>query len=246
MKKYTAICAAFLLTACGTVSAPEKAETAPETVLSSETQQSEEAAAPKQYVMVKGLLYENTGRINNAPRCGNTDGKFPEIIPENRLPRKNGQANFSGAGGWQHGAEPMTIDVLYKDDWYVFAEADTEYERECDFGLSLSAENVTPTGLILVYTPSGEPPAAELGADPAYYIERRTENGWELCETVIDDYGWYLTVDLIFPDKETRYDINWEWLYGELPEGEYRISKTVIPDEDYWDACTFRAEFEVE
>ncbi|MGN0637048.1 MAG: immunoglobulin-like domain-containing protein [Huintestinicola sp.] len=246
MKKFTAICGALLLTACKAASAPEENVPAHENNIISVSEMTEETVPTKQYVMVSGLLYENTGEINNAPRCGNTDGKFPEIIPENELPRKNGQANFSGVGGWQNGTEPMTIDVLYKDDWYVFAEADTEYERECDFGLSLSAENVTPTGLTLVYTHSGEPPAAELGAGPSYYIEHRTENGWELCETVIDDYGWCLVADLISPDKETRNDINWEWLYGELPEGNYRISKTVIPDTDYWNACTFRAEFEVE
>lgn len=228
MKKYIAIFAALLLSACGEAFAPE------------------EAISPKQYVMVKGLLYENTGEINNAPRCGNTEGKFPEILPENELPRKNGQANFSGVGGWQNGTEPMTIEVLYKDDRYVFAEADREYERECDFGLSMSAENANSTGLTLVYSFSGEPPREQLSADISYYIERKTEGGWELCETVIDDYGWCLTGFFISPDSETWDDVNWEWLYGELSPGVYRISKTVFPDEDYWNACTFRAEFEVE
>lgn len=255
MKNYIAIFAALLLTACGAVSAPEENGTAPktdiiaersETSAISETELTEETANPKQYVMVKGILYENTGEINNAPRCGNTDGKFPDIISESEVPRKNGQANFSGVGGWQSGTEPMTIEVLYKDDWYVFAEADMEYERECDFGLSLSAEKATSTGLTLVYSISGEPPLKQLSADTSYYIERKTETGWELCETVTEDYGWCLTGFPICSDKETRDDVNWEWLYGELSEGEYRISKTVIPDEDYWDACTFRAEFELE
>ena len=105
----------------------------------------------------------------------------------------------------------MTIEVLYKDDWYVFAEADREYERECDFGLSMSAENANSTGLTLVYSFSGEPSREQLS-----------------------------------PDSEACEDVDREWLYGELSPGVYRISKTVIPDEDYWNACTFRAEFEVE
>lgn len=208
--------------------------------------ETENVVEAKQYIMLNGLLYENTGVTNNVPRCGMTDGAFSEAVPENELPRKNGQANFSGSQGWQHGLEPLTVDVRIKEKWYIFAETNIPYERDDSFGLTVSAENITPTGLTLCFSQSGGNGFDGLSADPAYYIQRKTENGWELCKTVTENYGWNAATEVVVLDGETRYDIDWEWLYASLPEGHYRISRVIFPDEKYYDGYTFRAEFNVE
>ena len=232
---------AALFTACGeTASIPTETDSA-----AVDTAEIHETAA-KQYIMLNGLLYENTGVINDAPRCGIPDGAFSEVIPEGELPRKNGQANFSGSQGWQHSSEPLTAEVQIAEEWYVFKEADIPYERDTDLGLSMWTENVTPTGLTLVYRQSGGEGFSELSANPDFYLQRRTDNGWELCDTVVESYGWTLVGTTIGKDKETRTDIDWEWLYGMLPAGHYRISKVIVPDERFYDGCTFRAEFDIE
>ncbi|MCI7767498.1 MAG: hypothetical protein MSJ26_05900 [Oscillospiraceae bacterium] len=196
--------------------------------------------------MLNGLLYENTGFINDAPRCGTLDGTFPEVIPENELPRKNGQVNFNGSQGWQHGSELLTVEVQIAEDWYVFRETDIPYERDINFGLTVSAENITPTGLTLIFRQSGGEGFAELSASPDYYLQHKIDKGWVLCDTVTESYGWTLVGTGIAPDDETRMDIDWEWLYGTLPAGHYRISKIIFPDERYYDGCTFRMEFDIE
>lgn len=247
MKKFAALFfAVTLLASCGKTTS-ETEETVSQAVTLSETvTENEDISKQKQYIMLNGLLYENTGIISDVPRCGVLDGTFSEVIPENELPRKNGQANFNGSQGWQHSEEPLAIDVQIKDTWYVFREADIPYERDIDLGLSLRAENISPTGLTLVFEQSGGEGFSELITGQDHYLRRRTDNGWELCNTVIDSYGWTLVGTNIEPDKETRIDIDWEWLYGALPAGHYQISKVIVPDERYFDSCTFRTEFDIE
>ena len=33
---------------------------------------------------------------------------------------------------------------------------------------------------------------------------------------------------MIQKEDTTQWDVNWEWLYGELPAGEYRIGKEIM------------------
>lgn len=176
MKKYIIISAMLILTACGTVSAPEEnssvSETeviseSPDTAGSSEAEQTAEAVVPKQYVMVNDLLYENTGEISHSLRCGMTDGRFSDIVPENELPQKNGQANFSGSQGWQYGESPNTIEVCFRDEWYIFTEADEEYERE-DIGVSMSVKDPTSAGLTAVFSTTQAMPADGLSSDRSH------------------------------------------------------------------------------
>ena len=49
-----------------------------------------------------------------------------------------------------------------------------------------------------------------------------------LPRTIIDDWAFTHEGFIIPDDGETVMDINWEWLYGKLSPGTYRITKSVI------------------
>ena len=115
------------------------------------------------------------------------------------------------------------------------------------WGVTLTAENVTPTSLTIKCTQSGGEPTGELQTGSWYILETWTqEEGWhedsshaEVCWT---DEAW-----IISKDSVTEWEVNWEWLYGELSEGKYRIGKEIMNFRgtgDY-DKAIYFAEFEI-
>ena len=115
------------------------------------------------------------------------------------------------------------------------------------WGVTLTAENVTPTSLTIKCTQSGGEPTGELQTGSWYILETWTqEEGWhedsshaEVCWT---DEAW-----IISKDSVTEWKVNWEWLYGALSEGKYRIGKEIMDFRgtgDY-DKAIYFAEFEI-
>ena len=88
--------------------------------------------------------------------------------------------------------------------------------------VTLSIENVSPVGATLIVKDTNE--TSELYGE-WYKIEKNIDGTWYDVATVIDNYGFsyigYLTND----NNEVSFEINWEWLYGSLPTGTYRILK---------------------
>ena len=100
-----------------------------------------------------------------------------------------------------------------------------------DWGLTLSAEDVTPSGLTLICSQSGGAPSGELMTGEDYYLIIWRAEHWRMVAPVIDDYAWNSLAHWISKDADTRFEIDWEWLYGELEPGTYRLVK------DFMDFC---------
>ncbi len=99
---------------------------------------------------------------------------------------------------------------------------------EDEWGISLSANNITPTGLELVITQSGGNPSGELSTGAWFKLEEKTEDGWvELSTNPLIDYAWHMVAYQIKKNDVTELEVGWEWLYGELPPGKYRLSKEI-------------------
>lgn len=60
-----------------------------------------------------------------------------------------------------------------------------------------------------------------------YKLEKQVNGKWYEVETVIDSYGFNSIAYLPDENNEVKFVIDWEWLYGELPLGSYRILKEV-------------------
>ena len=98
------------------------------------------------------------------------------------------------------------------------------------WGITLKAENVTPTSATIKCTQSDGEPTGELQTGSWYILENWTqESGWKEMPYVIDgEIGWTSEAWMIPMKGTCEWKINWEWLYGTIPEGKYRIGKELM------------------
>lgn len=114
-----------------------------------------------------------------------------------------------------------------------------------DWGLTLTASNITSTGMTLTFTQSGGNPTGELQIGTDFYIEVGETEDWFPVENTIN--GWTAEAFILNMDGTTEFVIDWEYGYGKLPVGYYRIVKEVM---DFrrsgdFDTAKFYAEFAV-
>lgn len=96
------------------------------------------------------------------------------------------------------------------------------------WGLSLSAENVTKTGMTVCFEQFGGAALGELETGEWYKIEVLMGSTWQEVPTKMEDVVWHSIAYMISKNDVTQMDINWEFLYGALPSGEYRLAKEVM------------------
>ena len=103
---------------------------------------------------------------------------------------------------------------------------------------------LTNTGATIVITDlSGEDNT--YGED--YRIDRLENGKWYELEDIVDgNVGWHMIGYKINDDNELRMDVNWEWLYGPLESGKYRIVKSVSNTKRLYDGRHVAAEFTIE
>ena len=96
-----------------------------------------------------------------------------------------------------------------------------------DWGITLETENVTPGGLTLVCQQSGGTDVSELLTGSYFVIQKHEEAGWADVEYLPQEYdvAWTAEAWIVQKENTTKWNVNWEWLYGELPDSEYRIGK---------------------
>lgn len=115
-----------------------------------------------------------------------------------------------------------------------------------NWGLTLSVKDVTESGLTLVCTQSGGELTGELQTGSDYKLIVLKE-AWEDVPTIIEDYGWTAEAYMIAKDDVTEFEIKWEWLYGKLPAGTYRLVKgfTDFRESGDYDNFAYWTEFEI-
>lgn len=98
-----------------------------------------------------------------------------------------------------------------------------------EIGLSISIGNISRTSAELSFKQHDGNPKGDLEYGEDFIIEK-IENGiWIEVPIVVEgDYGFDDIAHQIVKEGVTDFEINWEWLYGELEPGEYRIGKGVI------------------
>ncbi len=104
----------------------------------------------------------------------------------------------------------------------------TTPEHKDEWGLTLYAEDVTTKGLTIKFVQSGGNHSGELSTGAAYAIEKETDGVWEKVKTKTENPVWNALAYIIKENDITKYPINWEFLYGELSSGSYRLKKEII------------------
>lgn len=111
------------------------------------------------------------------------------------------------------------------------AVQEVQQTPEADWGLTLTAEDVTPTGLTLVITQSGGAPTGELQYGSDYGLEFRQNSAWKpVPEQPPEEGVWAWTDEAYLVEMEgtATQALNWTHLYGSLPAGQYRVVKSFM------------------
>lgn len=101
--------------------------------------------------------------------------------------------------------------------------------------IQMEVWDVTPTGLKLQFThmPDKGQVTTEYSFGSWYELEQYTEGEWKTVPVYAEvQYAWK---DLAYniPAKGSQVlEVDWEWLYGSLEEGAYRIHKKIYSEKD--------------
>lgn len=120
------------------------------------------------------------------------------------------------------------------------------------WGAVLTAGNVTPTGMTLVLSRVEGCPTGALQTGTWYRLERQENGVWTELETLsLEGNVSWDSIAWLFPkpgQEGYEHDVNWEWLYGALPAGQYRMVKEVMDFRDTgdYDTAEFYTEFVIE
>ena len=116
-----------------------------------------------------------------------------------------------------------------------------------DWGITLTAKNVTSKGMTLVCSQSGGEITGELECGSDYSLLVNTNGVWNAVPYLVDEVAWTAEAYGLPLDGSIEFELKWERLYGELPAGTYRIVKGFMDFRgpgDY-DSATFHTEFKI-
>ncbi len=97
-----------------------------------------------------------------------------------------------------------------------------------ELGLTLEIKEYTAANATLVFQQSGGNPEGELFTGDDFWIDRCEDGEWAGVPIVLQgNYGFHQVAYTISMDGDSEFQVDWEWLYGRLEPGEYRIGKSV-------------------
>lgn len=140
-----------------------------------------------------------------------------------------------GVEAWwdDYGSQVMEImDTLsYEPDEkegsaYIFQK---ESERS-EIGLYFYLENISAQKATLCYRIFDQDArTGELSDGDSFALEQYREGKWEEVPVAVEgEYGFHDIAYVISGEEVTKRELDWKWLYGELPPGQYRIRKEIM------------------
>lgn len=109
------------------------------------------------------------------------------------------------------------------------SDIETEYEAVNVFkGVTLAVKkgSITPEGLTLVFHNNQD---KEHIYSSFYCIERKNGDKWtKIAYVTEENVGWDDMAYILPANQSVEEAVDWEWLYGSLNAGEYRIIKEVF------------------
>ena len=144
-------------------------------------------------------------------------------------------AQHTDCSSW---TDEMWDEALSILDTVKFDETKTEGgigqyipESENDtIAVMMEVNNVTPSGLTVHFRQYDKRDTQELTYGQAYTLQVLNGDKWENVPMIIDN-GAFTDEGYILPALgEASMETNWEWLYGKLSPGTYRITKSIVDD----------------
>lgn len=117
-----------------------------------------------------------------------------------------------------------------------------------DWGLDLSVKDVTPTGVTLVISQSGGSPSGTLEYGSDYKIQTLDGDTWRDVPYATDEnVAWTGEAYMVEMEADSEIRLSWDWLYGSLSAGQYRIVKQFMDFRDTgdYDTDNYYVSFEI-
>ena len=97
------------------------------------------------------------------------------------------------------------------------------------WGICLEAQDITPTGMTLKIKQSGGKPSGTLEFGAPYTLETFLNNEWTEVETKTGEpLVWNALAYVVKMNSVTETKIDWQYGYGELSPGSYRLNKEIM------------------
>lgn len=117
------------------------------------------------------------------------------------------------------------------------------------WGITMEAKDVTASGMTLViHQEGGVEVTGEINTGDPYALYRLEDDIWTEVPTTRDDIAWNAIAYLVPMGGELEQTLDWSWMYGQLPAGEYKLVKSFMDFRgpgDY-DQASFEVVFTVE
>ncbi len=136
------------------------------------------------------------------------------------------------------GCSSKDLPLLNNDKMLNNEQEEKEALSNDILGISFAAEGVTKTGIKLVCIQGNKDFSEELFTGSSFWLEKKEENQWISIESILD-FAWTSEAWIINKNSKTEWEINWEWLYGELTAGSYRLGKEVTAFRETGDFDTY-------
>ncbi len=177
-------------------------------------------------IMVDGELYSSTGKEMPGEPDESVIKTVTSVVKSTEMPSNEGEINFPAPN-----AKYAKINDY--EEWYVVVSLPSEwvrYDKRDYWGLELTATNVSSAGLTLLFNQSGGDYTGDLQTGSFYWLEVLMDDQWIPVDMLpsAHDVGWTSEAYIIHKNDLTKWEVNWEWLYGKLPIGNYRIGKEVM------------------
>jgi len=117
------------------------------------------------------------------------------------------------------------------------------------WGITLYADDVTPKGMTLKIEQLGGYPTGTLEYGADYILETTVNDEWQPVETVTGEpLVWNALAYSVKMNDISELNINWEYGYGELKPGYYRLKKEFMDFRDTgdYDKETYEVYFTIE
>ena len=182
------------------------------------------------------------GLVDNYDLAGSGDG-FHSI---QKVVFKTNDLTYYGylyAGG-----EATIRDLAYVEDDMVFSLFES-FDNESivleGVSMSVQKDSVTANGAVVTLLNKVD---KDYQYGQEYFIQKYEDGRWYQVPYIIDDIGFEDIAYVLEKDSESEFTIDWNWLYGTLEPGEYRIVKDIMDFSDTgdYDVYTLTAEFTIE
>lgn len=150
----------------------------------------------------------------------------------------------SDTEGWLSEYQDQIMDILdsLQYDPYEQSGAIGVYDADSEIsslGIAISAKQISKTQATVVIRQYEPEIDAEMWFGEEFQLEKRDGDDWIAVPLAAKgEYGFNDIAYMISLDDTTEHEYNWEWLYGSLAPGEYRIGIQIYArgtgvDEEY-------------